>query len=134
MSDYNTKVIEDFRAHQGNVGGNFEGSPMLLLTTTGAKSGTPRTTPLVYLADGDRYVIFASKAGAPTNPDWYHNLRAHPRVTVEVGGETFQADASVADAEERDGLFNRQVEVMPGFADYQRATSRIIPAVILTRV
>ena len=107
---------------------------MLLLTTSGAKSGTLRTNPLVYLPDGDRYVIFASKGGAPTNPDWYHNLRAHPRVTVEAGDERFEAEASIAEGEERDRLFNRQVQVMPGFADYQKATRRIIPVVILTRV
>lgn len=134
MSDFNTRIIEDFRAHQGKVGGDFEGAPMLLLTTTGAKSGKPRTTPLVYLPDGDRYLIFASKAGAPTNPDWYHNLRAHPRVTVELGNERFEAEASIVEGEERDRLFNRQVEVMPGFGDYQRATRRKIPVVILTRV
>ncbi len=133
MSDFNSKVIEEFRANQGRVGGGFEGAPMLILTTTGAKSGQPRTNPLVYLADGDRLVIFASKAGAPTNPDWFHNLVAHPRVSVEVGGESFEADATVAEGEERDRLYANQVAVMPGFADYQAQTDRVIPVVVLTR-
>ena len=106
---------------------------MIVLTTTGAKSGQPRTNPLVYLADGDQLVIFASKAGAPTNPDWYHNLLAHPRVTVELGDETFHADASVVQGEERDRLFAQQVAVMPGFAEYQEKTTRTIPVVVLTR-
>jgi deazaflavin-dependent oxidoreductase (nitroreductase family) len=118
MSDFNSKVIEEFRSNHGKVGGGFAGAPMVVLTTTGAKSGKPRTNPLVYLADGDRFVIFASKAGAPTNPDWYHNLVAHPRVGVEVGDETFEADATVAEAGERARLYAMQVSVMPGFAEY----------------
>jgi deazaflavin-dependent oxidoreductase (nitroreductase family) len=134
MSDFNTNVIAEFRSNKGQVGGGFAGAPMVVLTTTGAKSGQPRTTPLVYLADGDRVVIFASKAGAPTNPDWYHNLRAHPRVTVELGAETFEADATVAEGDERERLFAMQVSVMPGFAEYQEKTERVIPVVVLTRV
>jgi deazaflavin-dependent oxidoreductase (nitroreductase family) len=133
MSDFNTKIIDEFRSNHGRVGGPFEGAPLLVLTTTGAKSGQPRTNPLVYLPDGDRMVIFASKAGAPTNPDWYHNLKAHPRVTVEVGDETFDADATVAQGEERDRLYAQQATIMPGFAEYQEKTDRVIPVVVLTR-
>jgi deazaflavin-dependent oxidoreductase (nitroreductase family) len=133
MSDFNTKIIDEFRSNHGRVGGPFEGAPLLVLTTTGAKSGQPRTNPLVYLPDGDRMVIFASKAGAPTNPDWYHNLKAHPRVTVEVGDETFDADATVAEGEERDRLYAQQATIMPGFAEYQEKTDRVIPVVVLTR-
>ena len=107
---------------------------MVLLTTTGAKSGQKRTNPLVYLADGDRLVIFASKAGAPSHPDWYHNIVANPTVTLEVGAETFDAKATIAQGAERDALFARQVEVMPGFAEYQANTTRLIPAVVLERI
>jgi deazaflavin-dependent oxidoreductase (nitroreductase family) len=134
MSDFNTGIIQEFRSNRGQVGGGFEGAPMIILTTTGAKSGQPRTHPLVYLADGDRVVIFASKAGAPTNPDWYHNLVAHPRVTVELGDETFEADATVAEGDERDRLYAQQASIMPGFAEYQEKTERVIPVVVLTRV
>ncbi len=133
MSDFNSKIIDEFRSHHGQVGGPFEGAPMIVLTTTGAKSGQPRTNPLVYLPDNDRVVIFASKAGAPTNPDWYHNLVANPRVTVELGDERFEADASVAQGEERDRLYAQQAAIMPGFAEYQEKTDRVIPVVILTR-
>jgi deazaflavin-dependent oxidoreductase (nitroreductase family) len=134
MNDFNTKIVDEFRANHGQVGGPFTGAPMLVLTTTGAKSGEARVNPLVYLADGDRLVIFASKAGAPTNPDWYHNLRAHPRVTVERGDETFAADAIVVEGEERDRLYAQQASVMPGFAEYQEKTARVIPVVVLTAV
>ncbi len=96
--DWNQQVIAEFRANAGKVGGMFEGAPMMLLTTTGAKSGQSRVAPLVYTTDNDRYVIIASKGGAPTNPDWFHNLRANPEVTVEVGTETFNARASVTDS------------------------------------
>ena len=130
-TDFNTKIIEEFRANAGKLGGPFAGAPMMLLTTTGAKSGMPRTTPLAYLPDGDRIVIFASKAGAPTNPDWYHNLRAHPEVTVEVGPDTRRMRASEATGEERDRLYAEQARRMPGFADYQAKTTRRIPVVVL---
>ena len=133
MNDFNAKVIEEFRANAGNVGGSFEGAPMVLVTTTGAKSGAPRTSPLVYLPDGDRVVIFASKAGAPTNPDWYHNLKANPRVTVEVGAETFETNAVEITGDERDRLFAEQVSRMPGFQAYADNTTRIIPVVALPR-
>src|ERR1700684_1143228 len=104
FNNWNRQIIEEFRAHGGKVGGPFEGAPMLLLTTTGAKSGQARTAPLVYLPDGDRYVVFASKAGAPTNPDWYHNLVANPNVRIEVGTSTIEVVASEAIGAERDRL------------------------------
>jgi deazaflavin-dependent oxidoreductase (nitroreductase family) len=134
MSDFNTAIIDEFRANAGKVGGNFEGAPMVLVTTTGAKSGQPRIAPLVYLPDGDRVIIFASKAGAPTNPDWYHNLKANPLVTVEVGPEKYEATATEITGAERDRLFAAQVAVMPGFQTYADGTSRIIPVVALDRV
>lgn len=132
-SNFNQQIIDEFRANGGKVGGMFEGAPMLLLTTTGAKSGQPRVSPLVYSTDGDRMVIMASKGGPPTNPDWFHNLRANPEVTLEVGTETFPARASVPDGEERQRLWDQMVAQMPGFADYQRNTTREIPVVVLER-
>ena len=134
MDDFNAKIIEEFRANHGKVGGGFDGAPMVLITTTGAKSGKERINPLVYLADGDRVVIFASKAGAPTSPDWYHNLVANPRVGVEIGDEKFSAEASEVNGEERDRLYAKQASIMPGFAEYQAKTDRVIPVVVLTRV
>jgi deazaflavin-dependent oxidoreductase (nitroreductase family) len=133
MNDWNSKVIEEFHANGGKVGGSFEGAPLLLLTTTGAKSGQRRTTPLVYLPDGDRMIIFASKAGAPTNPDWYHNLVAHPQVTIEVGTEAFEAKSVVITGEERDRLYAQQAAKNPGFAEYQTKTTRLIPVIALER-
>ncbi|HEY4032796.1 MAG TPA: nitroreductase family deazaflavin-dependent oxidoreductase [Ktedonobacteraceae bacterium] len=133
FNNWNRQIIEEFRANKGKVGGPFEGAPMLLLTTTGAKSGKWHTTPLVYLPDNDRFIIFASKAGAPTNPDWYHNLVAHPQVTIEVGTETLDVKAVVVNSEERDRLFNKQAEISPGFADYQAKTTRQIPVIALQR-
>src|SRR5215203_5128043 len=103
-NDFNQQVIAEFRANGGKVGGMFEGSPMMLLTTTGAKSGQPRTAPLVYTTDGDNIVIIASKGGAPTNPDWYHNLLANPIATVEVGTDRYEARARVTSGEERTRL------------------------------
>ena len=132
-NDWNSKIIEEFHANGGKVGGPFEGAPLLLLTTTGAKSGQRRTTPLVYMPDGDRMIIFASKAGAPTNPDWYHNLVAHPQVTVEVGTETFEAQAIVITGEERDRLYAQQAARNPGFAEYETKTTRLIPVIALER-
>lgn len=132
-NDWNRRVIEEFRANGGKVGGQFEGAPLLLLTTTGAKSGQRRTTPVMYLPDGNRLIIFASKAGAPTNPDWYHNLAAHPQATVEVGTETFDITSVVATGEERDRLFARQAELYPGFANYQARITRQIPVIALER-
>jgi deazaflavin-dependent oxidoreductase (nitroreductase family) len=133
MDDFNKGVIEEFRANGGRVGGPFDGAPLLLLTSVGAKSGTPRTTPLMYLPDGERLVIFASKAGAPTNPAWYHNLLANRSATVEVGSDTFDVDVSVATGEERERLFNQQSGLMPQFADYAQKTTRQIPVVVLER-
>ena len=133
MNDFNASVIAEFRAHGGRVGGPFEGAPLLLLTSTGAKSGEERTTPVMYLPDGERMVIFASKAGAPTNPAWYHNLVADPTATVEVGTESFQVTARVAAGEERAELYNRQAELRPQFADYAEKTTREIPVVVLER-
>jgi len=130
--DFNAKVIDEFRANGGRVGGILEGAAVLLLHHQGAKSGRRYVNPLAYLADRGRYVIFASKAGAPTNPGWYHNLRAHPEVTIEVGTQTIEATASVAEGPERDRLYERQVLVAPQFAEYQAGTERQIPVVVLT--
>jgi deazaflavin-dependent oxidoreductase (nitroreductase family) len=132
MNDFNQSIIDEFRANGGKVGGQFAGAPMLLLTTTGAKSGQARTAPVVYLPDGDRYIVFASKAGAPTNPDWYHNLVANPKVSVEVGSDRFDADAAPLTGEERDRLYAEQAKRFPGFKDYQERTTRVIPVVALT--
>src|SRR5688572_3225528 len=126
MKAFNAALIEEFRANGGKVGGRFEGRPVLLLTTTGAKSGRRLTFPLVYLQDGDRRLIFASKAGSPKHPDWYHNLVANPTVTVEVGADTYEAKAVVITGEERDQLYAKQVAAMPTFGDYQEKTTRII--------
>jgi deazaflavin-dependent oxidoreductase (nitroreductase family) len=131
MNDFNQQVIDEFRRSEGQVGGGFAGAPMVILTTTGAKSGRRHSVPLVYLAESGSVYVFGSKAGAPTHPAWYHNLVAHPRVTVERGGETYEADARVVTGPERDRLFAVQAEVMPGFAEYQAKTSRLIPVVEL---
>lgn len=131
MSDFNKKVIEEFRANEGKVGGHFEGANLLILHTIGAKSGKERVNPLMYLPDDDRYVIIASKAGAPSNPDWYYNVVANPDVTIEVGTEELQAQASVADEPERSELYERMVAVAPGFEEYRQKTDRTIPVVIL---
>jgi deazaflavin-dependent oxidoreductase (nitroreductase family) len=131
MSDFNRKVIDEFRANEGKVGGPFEGAPVLLLTSTGAKSGEQRTTPVVYQQDGERMVIFASKAGAPENPAWFHNLRANPSATVEVGPDTVEVEAVVTDGDERERLFSKQKQLMPQFADYEQKTTRQIPVVAL---
>lgn len=133
--DFNASIIEEFRANHGRLGGQFEGAPMLLLHTTGARSGTERVNPVMYRALGDgRMAVFASKAGAPTNPDWYWNLRAHPEVVVEVGDERLPAVARVAGPAERRPIWEQQKADYPGFADYERATAREIPVVILEPV
>lgn len=134
FKNFNENLIAEFRANAGKVGGMFEGSPMMLLTTTGAKSGQSRVAPLVYTTDNGRYVIIASKGGAPTNPDWFHNLRAHPEVTVEMGTETFPARAAVTEGAERQRLFDQQAALMPGFAEYQKNTTRQLPVVVLERI
>ena len=133
MSDWNDKVIAEFRANQGRVGGQFEGAPLLLLHSTGAKSGQERVNPMMYQAVGDGFAVFASKAGADTNPDWYHNLKAHPQARIEVGTETIDVTARVLDPEERAPIWEEQKTRYPGFADYERKTSRTIPVVLLER-
>jgi deazaflavin-dependent oxidoreductase (nitroreductase family) len=133
MNEFNRKIIEEFRANEGRVGGPFEGAPMLLLHTTGARSGVERVSPVVYQPDDSRWVVFASKGGAPTNPDWFHNLRAHPDATIEVGTDTVPVAARVAEGDERERLWSRQKERMPGFADYEQKTTREIPVVVLER-
>ncbi len=131
---FNQKVIEEFRANGGKVGKPFEGMPMVLVTLKGAKSGKTYTMPLVYSKDGNRYVIIASMAGAPNNPDWYHNIKAHPEVTLEIGTERFQAKATVTSGEERERLFNAQAAIMPIFNDYRKKTTRQIPVIALERI
>ncbi len=133
-NNWNEAIIDEFRANGGKVGGPFAGRTLLLLHTTGAKSGQERVNPVAYVKDGDRLVIIASKGGAPTNPDWYYNLLAHPLVTVETGKERFQARAEVASEPERTRLYDKMVEMMPGFAEYQRKTTRVIPVITLTPV
>ena len=134
-ADRNTGIIEEFRSHEGKVGGYFDGASMLLLHTVGAKSGTPRVNPLVYLPDGERFVIFATKGGSPTHPDWYHNLMAHPDVDVEIGTETIPVHATeIQDEAEREALYARQVERREGFAEYpEKAQGRRIPIIALER-
>lgn len=133
--DVNRQVIDEFRANDGVVGGRFANMPMVLVTHTGAKSGVRRTSPLVCTRDGDDVVIIASKGGAPSNPDWYHNMVAHPIVTVELpGGDTFEAAVHQAEGDERDRLFAAQAAVMPFFADYQAGTERKIPVLVLSRI
>ena len=137
MSDpkgWNKQVIEEFRANDGKVGGHFENMTLLLLHTIGAKSGQPRLNPVATMADGDHYVIIASKGGAPTNPDWYYNIVATPEVSIEIGTEKFQARADVAPEPERTALFAKMAAQHPGFAEYERNTERVIPVIILTRV
>ncbi len=133
MNDWNQQIIAEFRANEGRVGGPFEGAPMVLVSHTGARSGTVRTTPLMYLPDGEDIVIFASKAGAPDNPDWFHNLVANPEATAEVGSDTLQVRARVAEGPERDDLWTRQKAAYPQFQGYEDATDRIIPVVVLER-
>jgi deazaflavin-dependent oxidoreductase (nitroreductase family) len=131
VNEYNRRVIETFRANGGEVGGPYAGARLLLLTSTGARSGRSHTTPLMYLADGDRLVVFGTKGGAPTNPDWYHNLRANADATVEVGTETIRVRATIADGDERERLFAAQAERRPHFAEYAAKTRREIPVIVL---
>ena len=133
MADYNQSIIEEFRANGGRVGGPFEGAPMLLLHSTGAKTGKERVNPVVYREVDDGWAVFASKGGAPTNPDWYHNLVAHPEASIEIGDDTVDVVARVAPRDERDRIFDAQKQVMPGFADYEQKTDRVIPVVVLRR-
>jgi deazaflavin-dependent oxidoreductase (nitroreductase family) len=134
LNDFNQKVITEFRANQGKVGGQMAGMPLLLLTTTGNKTGRTLTKPLAYSKDGDRIFVIASFAGSSHNPAWFCNLEANPTVTVEVGTERFQARARIASGEERDRLFKLQADKMAIFYDYQKKTTRQIPVVMLERV
>lgn len=134
LNERNQKVIDEFRANGGKVGGHFEGKTLLLLHTKGAKSQQERINPAACVRDGDRLVVIASKSGSPTHPSWYYNVLANPLVTVEVGTEKFQAQATVAEEPERTRLYDQMVAMMPGFDDYRRNTTRIIPVVVLTPV
>src|ERR1017187_6636302 len=135
MENFNEKVINEFRANGGKVGGMFEGASVLLLHHTGAKSGTERVNPLMYKPVGDSFAIFASKAGGPSNPDWYYNLAAHPDTTIEVGTNTVKVRARVTDEDERGQIWEKQKETNPGFAEYETsAAPRQIPVVVLDLV
>ncbi len=133
-NDWNRRIIEEFRENGGKVGGPFEGARMLLLHHKGARTGTERVNPLVYQPVGEGCAVFGSKAGAPTNPDWYHNLIANPEATVEVGEDTVRVRARVAEGEERERIWTKQKQDRPNFADYEKKTSRQIPVVILERL
>lgn len=132
-NDWNQQIIAEFRANDGKVGGQFEGAPLLLLHTTGAKSGQERIAPVMYGTDGDQMFVIASKAGADTNPDWFHNLVANPTVTLEVGSETFDAAAEIAPEPERTRIYDTFAATFTGFAEYAAKTTRKIPVVLLTR-
>jgi deazaflavin-dependent oxidoreductase (nitroreductase family) len=134
VSDWNDKIIEEFRANEGRVGGQFEGAPLLLLHTKGAKTGQARVSPVMYQKIDGGYAVFASKGGAPTNPDWYHNLLADPRARAEIGTGTVEVTARVAEGDERDQIWSAQKAAYPGFADYERKTTRQIPVVVLQPV
>ena len=133
MIEFNNKIIEEFRANAGQVTGRFAGAPLLLLTTTGAKSGEQRTTPLVHTTDGDDIVIIASYAGNPKHPAWFLNIRANPEVTIELPDETFTTNVVITEGEERRRLFDQQAAQMPNFAEYQAKTTREIPVVVIPR-
>ncbi len=134
MNDFNAQIIDEFRANGGKVGGPFAGAPMLLLHSTGAKSGAERVNPLAYQQLDGAYAIFASKAGADTNPDWFHNVRANPDVTIEVGTETKRARARVVEGDERTTIWERQKDLFPPFAEYEAKTDREIPVIVLEPV
>jgi deazaflavin-dependent oxidoreductase (nitroreductase family) len=133
-NDWNSKIIEEFRANEGKVGGPFAGATLLLLHTVGAKTGQPRVNPVMYQPAGGSYAIFASKGGAPTHPAWYHNLLAHPQVSAEIGSQTVPLVARVAEGAERDRIWAAQKRDHPGFADYETRTTRQIPVIILDPV
>lgn len=133
-NDWNAKIIEEFRANEGRVGGPFDGHPLLLLHHRGAKSGQERVNPLAYQSlDYGKWAVFGSKGGAPTDPDWIHNLKANPEAEIEVGTERFEVKARIAEGAERDEIWERQKRAMPGFAAYEEKTDREIPVVILER-
>src|SRR5437867_436046 len=131
--DWNSRIINEFRANEGKVGGPFQGAPMLLLHHTGAKSGKTRVNPLMYLADADRLLIFASKGAAPTHPDWFHNLRPNATATVEAGTDKFAVEAEELTGDERDRLYAKQAALYPMFGQYQARAARTIPVVALKR-
>ena len=133
-ANWNEKIIDEFRASSGRVGGNFEGAPLLLLHSTGARSGAERVNPMMYQRVGDAYAVFASKGGAPGNPDWYFNLVANPEASIEIGDDVEKVTARVAGPAEREPIWERQKERYPGFADYEQRTDRVIPVVILDPV
>jgi deazaflavin-dependent oxidoreductase (nitroreductase family) len=133
VNNWNQQIIEEFRANGGKVGGPFEGGTLLLLHTTGAKSGQPRINPLAYYSENGHIYIMASKAGAPTNPDWYHNLLAHPEVSAEIGTEEIPFNAVVLDEQKRDEIYAKVAALNPGFAEYEKKTTRKIPVVELVR-
>lgn len=131
MSDWNADVIAEFRSNHGRVGGQFKGAPLLLLHHRGAKTGRTRINPVMYMKDGDRYLVFASKGGYDHNPDWYHNLKAHPEIEIEVGDEKIMVKAQEVKGAERDRLYAKQASLYPQFADYQSKTKRVIPVIAL---
>lgn len=133
VNEWNSRIIEEFRSNGGRVGGQFEGAPIILVHTVGAKTGAPRVNPMVYQAVGDDFAVFASYAGAPNNPAWSHNLVADPQVTVEVGTDTVTVTARVTKGDERERIWSKQKAAMPGFAEYEETTSRQIPVVVLER-
>jgi deazaflavin-dependent oxidoreductase (nitroreductase family) len=133
MPDYNETIIEEFRANGGKLGGSFEGAPMLLLHSKGAKSGKERVNPMMYQKVDDGYAVFASKAGAPTNPDWYHNLVANPKTRIEIGGDSYDVTARVAEPDERRRIWEAQKQAFPNFAEYEQTAGREIPVVLLER-
>ena len=133
-TNFNQTIIDEFRANGGKVGGGFAGMPMVIIHTKGAKSGQPRENPLAALVEDDGTLyVFASKGGAPTNPDWYHNIVANPEIQVEFGDETFTADATVLTGDKRTEIYDRQKTLVPGFADYEAGTTRVIPVIALNR-
>ena len=134
MSDWNDKIIAEFRANEGRVGGPFEGAPLLLLHSTGARTGEDRVSPMMYRRVGDGWAVFASKAGADTNPDWYHNLVAHPEASIEVGTDRVAVSARVTSGPERDQIWEAQKADYTGFAGYERKTTRQIPVLVLEPV
>jgi deazaflavin-dependent oxidoreductase (nitroreductase family) len=132
-ADFNAHTIAEFRKNHGKVGGYFQGSTLLLLHTPGARSGKPHVVPVMYLKEGDRYFVFASKAGADTHPDWYHNLKAHPNIKAEIGDETIDFKAVEVTGPERDRIYKRQATIFPSFAEYEKKTKRKIPVVELIK-
>jgi deazaflavin-dependent oxidoreductase (nitroreductase family) len=131
-NDWNTGIIEEFHKNRGKVGGQFEGAPLLLIHSKGARSGKSRVNPVMYLKDGERYLVFCSKGGAPTNPDWYYNLKAHPDVQIEVGDNTMEVHADEVKGPERDRIYAKQASLFPNFAEYQSKTKRVIPVMAFT--